>query len=53
MDFVLSKPPYSIAYKKLSFPLFNNGDHYRDFTYVDDAINICLALLNKKMSKED
>ena len=37
------------AYKKLSFPLFNNGDHYRDFTYIDDAINICLALLNKKM----
>ena len=37
------------AYKKLSFPLFNNGDHYRDFTYIDDAINICFALLNKKM----
>ena len=36
------------AYKKLSFPLFNNGDHYRDFTYIDDAINICFALLSKK-----
>ena len=40
------------AYKKLSFPLFNNGDHYRDFTYIDDAINICFALLSKKMTSK-
>ena len=37
---------------KLSFPLFNNGDHYRDFTYIDDAINICFSLLNKKMKSK-
>jgi len=37
------------AYKRLSFPLFNNGDHFRDFTYIDDAINICFSLLNKKI----
>ena len=40
------------AYKKLSFPLFNNGDHYRDFTYIDDAINLCISLLNKKTRKK-
>ena len=39
------------AYKKLSFPLFNNGDHFRDFTYIDDAINLCISLLNKKIKK--
>lgn len=40
------------SYKKLSFPLYNGGDHYRDFTYIDDATNICLALINKKMRKK-
>lgn len=39
------------AYKKLSFPLYNNGDHFRDFTYIDDAIDICFSLLNKKIKK--
>ena len=24
-----------------NFLLFNRGDHFRDFTYIDDAINIC------------
>ncbi len=40
------------AYKKLSFPLYNNGDHFRDFTYIDDAIDICFSLLNKKIKKK-
>ena len=40
------------AYKKLSFPLFNNGDHFRDFTYIDDAVNLCISLLNKKFTKK-
>ena len=40
------------AYKKLSFPLYNYGDHFRDFTYVDDAINICNSLINKKIKKK-
>ena len=39
------------AYKKLSFPLFNNGDHFRDFTYIDDAINLCISLIDKKIKK--
>ena len=37
---------YLIAsYKNLNFTLFNKGDHYRDFTYIDDAIKACLVLL--------
>ena len=33
---------YLIASKKdKDFLLFNRGDHFRDFTYIDDAINIC------------
>ena len=40
------------AYKKSSFPLYNYGDHFRDFTYVDDAIHICNSLINKKIKKK-
>ena len=39
------------AYKKLSFPLFNNGS-FRDFTYIDDAINLCISLIDKKIKKK-
>ncbi len=28
--------------------VFNNGNHYRDFTYVDDVIKILNKLINKK-----
>ena len=38
--------------KKINFSLFNNGDHYRDFTYIDDAINICELLISKKFTKK-
>lgn len=38
--------------KKIIFSLFNKGDHYRDFTYIDDAINICEQLINKKFRKK-
>lgn len=44
---------YLIASKKnKDFLLFNKGDHYRDFTYIDDAIDICVSLLNKKIKKK-
>ena len=32
--------------------LFNKGNHFRDFTYIDDAIEICESLLNKKIKKD-
>ncbi len=40
------------SYKRLSFSLFNNGDHYRDFTYIEDAINICFSLLKKNTKRK-
>ena len=39
------------AYKKIRFPLYNNGDHFRDFTYIDDAIDICISLLRKNLKQ--
>ncbi|MFL2851948.1 MAG: NAD-dependent epimerase/dehydratase family protein [Candidatus Pelagibacter sp.] len=43
---------YMIASKKkLKFLLYNKGDHFRDFTYIDDAVNICEKLVYKKIRK--
>jgi len=43
---------YLIASKKnINFPLYNKGDHFRDFTYIDDAVNICELLISKKIKK--
>ena len=43
---------YLIASKKnKDFLLFNRGDYFRDFTYIDDAINICEQLIYKKLKK--
>ena len=43
---------YLIASKNnINFPLYNKGDHYRDFTYIDDAVSICELLINKKIKK--
>ena len=40
------------AKKKQNFELFNYGNHYRDFTYIDDAIQIVLKLTEIKISKK-
>ena len=40
------------AKKKKSFELFNYGNHYRDFTYIDDAIKIVLKLSKSKIKKK-
>ena len=43
---------YLIASKKnKTFLLYNKGDHYRDFTYIDDAVSICEKLISKKLKK--
>ena len=39
----------SIAKKKLE--LNNNGNHYRDFTYIDDVVEVLYMLMNKKINK--
>ena len=42
-------------YKKKSFKLFNFGKHVRDFTYVEDVVNILYLLLkaHKKLPNND
>ena len=40
------------AKKKKNFELFNYGNHYRDFTYIDDAIEIVFKLSKLKISKK-
>ena len=37
--------------KNKTFLLYNKGDHYRDFTYIDDAVSICEKLISKKLKK--
>ena len=39
------------AKKKKNFELFNYGNHYRDFTYIDDAIKIVEKLSYLKIKK--
>ncbi len=39
----------SLINKKLE--LNNNGNHYRDFTYIDDVVEILYLLMNKKTAK--
>ena len=38
--------------KKIKFLLYNKGDHYRDFTYIDDAVNICESLVKMNFKKK-
>tara|TARA_B110000037_G_C17109138_1_gene501114 strand:+ start:221 stop:1180 length:960 start_codon:yes stop_codon:yes gene_type:complete len=38
--------------KKEIFYLNNNGNHTRDFTYIDDVISIIYDLINKRLSKK-
>lgn len=33
--------------------LFNNGDMFRDYTYIDDVVECIIRLLNKKPDKDD
>ena len=40
------------AKKKKNFELFNYGNHYRDFTYIDDAIEIVIKLSKLKIDKK-
>ncbi len=40
------------AKKRKNFELYNYGNHYRDFTYIDDAIEIVLKLSKKKINKK-
>ena len=39
--------------KNSFFELNNSGDHYRDFTYINDVTNILVKILNKKYFEHD
>ena len=44
---------YLLAAKKnKDFELFDYGNHYRDFTYIDDAIEIVTKLSKSKIDKK-
>ena len=50
-DMSLFKFVASIKRKKYIY-LFNKGNHYRDFTYIDDAIKYLDKIINIKMKKK-
>ena len=35
-----------------TFELFNYGNHFRDFTYINDAIEIIFKIKQNKINKE-
>jgi UDP-glucuronate 4-epimerase len=37
--------------KKIPTSLYNNGNHYRDFTYIDDVVEILISLSKIKFKK--
>ena len=39
-------------YNKEKLKLFNKGNHYRDFTYIDDVVEIISKLIIKKQNKK-
>ena len=43
---------YAIAKEKL-ITLFNNGNLYRDFTYIDDVIDAVVSIAKKKNTKKN
>ena len=42
----------SSIFKNKTFYLNNSGDHYRDFTYIDDVSEICIKLIKRKINKK-
>ena len=38
---------------KKKFDLYNNGHHFRDFTYIEDVNEIIIKLINKKLRGYD
>ena len=40
------------AFKGKLFKLFNNGNHFRDFTYIDDVTDIIQRLIKHKFKNK-
>lgn len=51
-DMFILKLLSSLKNKK-KFNLNNSGNHFRDFTYIDDVVNICLKLIKKKIIQKN
>ena len=49
---LISKLYYS-SKKNIKVPLFNNGNHYRDFTYINDVTEILKRLIKTKLKEKN
>lgn len=47
LKYIISK------FKNKNFYLYNFGDHYRDFTYVGDAVKVIHLLSTKKLKSKN
>ena len=43
---------FKSMYENKTVKIFNFGNHYRDFTYIKDVIEIIKKLMNKKITKK-
>ena len=51
-DFVVSKF-LALALKNLDITIYGDGSQTRTFTYVDDTVDTCVNILNKKLLEND
>lgn len=51
-DFVVSKF-IALALQNLDITIYGDGSQTRTFTYVDDTVDTCINILNKKLLKND
>lgn len=51
-DFVVSKF-IALALKNLDITIYGDGSQTRTFTYVDDTVDTCVNILNKKLLEND
>jgi len=51
-DMFIIKLLFNLKNKK-KFDLNNSGNHYRDFTYIEDVVEICIKLMKKKMMNKN
>ena len=51
-DMLISKLYYSTK-KNIKVPIFNNGNHYRDFTFIDDVCKILENLMKIKIKNQN
>jgi len=50
-DMFIFKFLYSLLNSK-KFYLYNKGNHFRDYTHIDDVVNIIISLIKKKITKK-